>query len=86
MEKPWWVPIPYSTELEKNTKEIQMQGYFDFHFTIDDRYALFVTPNAYGGILMGIFRPYLFFQCVFNDFQCVITLLCALSVALLVNN
>ena len=31
---------------------------------------------------MRIFTPYLFFQCVFNYFQCVITLLRALSVAL----
>ena len=31
---------------------------------------------------MRIFTLYLFFQCVFNDFQCVITLLRALSVAL----
>ena len=29
---------------------------------------------------MRIFTPYLFFQCVFNDFECVITLLRALSV------
>ena len=33
---------------------------------------------------MRIFTPYLFFQCVFNNFQCVITLLRALSVALIV--
>ena len=32
---------------------------------------------------MRIFTPYLFFQCVFNDFQCVITPLRALSVALM---
>ena len=51
-------------------------------FIVDSRYALFLTPNAYGGVLMRIFTPYLFFQCVFNDFQCVITLLRALSVAL----
>ena len=34
-------------------------------------------------MLMRIFTPSLYFQCVFNDFQCVITLLRALSVALL---
>ena len=31
---------------------------------------------------MRIFTPCLFFQCVFTNFQWVITLLCALSVAL----
>ena len=40
------------------------------------------TPNAYHNMLMRIFTPSLYFQCVFNDFQCVITLLRALSVAL----
>ena len=34
-------------------------------------------------MLMRIFTPSLYFQCVFNDFQCVITLLRALSVALI---
>ena len=41
------------------------------------------TPNAYRNMLMRIFTPSLYFQSVFNDFQCVITLLRALSVALL---
>ena len=45
----------------KIQKKIQMQGYFDFHFTINDRYARFLTSNAYGGILMSNFNPYLFF-------------------------
>ena len=48
----------------------------------DNRYALLSTPNAYCDMLMRIFTPYLIFQCVFTDFQCVITLLRALSVAL----
>ena len=34
-------------------------------------------------MLMRIFTPSLYFQCVFNDFQCVISLLRALSVALI---
>ena len=34
-------------------------------------------------MLMHIFTPGLYFQCVFNDFQCVIRLLRALSVALM---
>ena len=53
-----------------------------FRFIVDDCYALFWTPNAYVDILMHIFTPCLYFQCVFNSFQCVITLLRALSVAL----
>ena len=40
------------------------------------------TLNAYQDMLMRIFTPCLFFQCVFTNFQCVITLLRALSVAL----
>ena len=48
----------------------------------DNRYALLLTPNAYCDMLMRIFTPYLIFQYVFTDFQCVITLLRALSVAL----
>ena len=57
---------------------------FDFCFKtcIDNQYALHWTPNAYRNMLMRIFTPSLYFQCVFNDFQCVITLLRALSVAL----
>ena len=57
--------------------------YFCFKTCIDNQYALLWTPNAYRNILMRIFTPRLYFQCVFNDFQCVITLLRALSVALL---
>ena len=44
--------------------------------------VLLWTPNAYWDMLMHIFTPCLFFQCVFTNFQCVITLLHALSVAL----
>ena len=50
----------------------------------DNQYALLWTPNAYSDMLMRIFTPCLFFQCVFNEFQCVITLLRALSVALII--
>ena len=45
-----------------------------------NQYALLWIPNAYRDILMRIFTPCLFFQCVFTNFQCVITLLRALSV------
>ena len=55
---------------------------FYFLFNFDNQYALLWTPNAYCDILMRIFTPCLFFQCVFIDSQCVITLLRALSVAL----
>ena len=41
---------------------------FYFRFIIDIQYALFWTPNAYHDMLMRIFTPCLFFQCVFNDF------------------
>ena len=54
-----------------------------FKTCIDNQYALNWTPNAYRNMLMSIFTPSLYFQCVFNDFQCVITPLRALSVALL---
>ena len=56
--------------------------FFCFKKCIDNQYALHWTPNAYRNMLMRIFTPSLYFQCVFNDFQCVITLLRALSVAL----
>ena len=52
--------------------------------TVDDCYELFLTFNGYGGILLRIFTPYLFFLCAFNDFQCIITLLRALYVVLYV--
>ena len=55
---------------------------FYFCLSFDNCYALLWTPNAYHVVLMRIFTPCLFFQCVFADFQCVITLLRALSVAL----
>ena len=45
-------------------------------------YVLLWTPNGYRNMLMRIFMHCLIFQCVFNYFQCVITLLHALSVAL----
>ena len=51
-------------------------------FNFANQYALLWIPNAYRDILMRIFTPCLFFQCVFTNFQCVITLLRALSVAL----
>ena len=56
--------------------------YSCFKTCIDNQYALHWTPNAYCNMLMRIFTPSLYFQCVFNDFKCVITLLRALSVAL----
>ena len=51
-------------------------------FRVANQYALLWTPNAYRDILMCIFTPCLFSQCVFTNFQCVIMLLRALSVAL----
>ena len=57
--------------------------YYCFRTCINNQYALHWTPNAYRNMLMRIFTPSLYFQCVFNDFQCVITLLRALSVALI---
>ena len=55
---------------------------FYFRYNFANKYALLWTPNAYGDLLMRIFTPFLFFQCIFTNFQCVITLLRALSVAL----
>ena len=55
---------------------------FNFRFDFDHRYALLLIPNAYYDMLMLIFTSCLFFKCVFIDFQCVITLLRSLSVAL----
>ena len=72
------------TDMGKRTYPNVMLVYFQkFGLIVDDHYALFRAPNAYRDILMRIFTPCLIFQCVFNDFQCVITLLRALSVALL---
>ena len=56
---------------------------FYFRFNFANQYALLWTPNAYWDILMHIFTHCLFFQCVFTNFQCVIMLLRALSVALI---
>ena len=50
-----------------------------FRLNIDNRCALLWIPNAYQDILMHICMPRLFFQCVFNDFQCILQ---DLSVAL----
>ena len=62
--------------------DIDNPEFYFFKTCIDNQYALHWTPNAYHNMLMRIFTPSLYFQCVFNDFQCVITLLRALSVAL----
>ena len=52
--------------------------YFCFKTCIDNQYALHWTPNAYRNMLMRIFTPSLYFQCVFNDFQCAFTrLICS---------
>ena len=67
----WWSTVPYVL------KE------FYFHFNFANQYALLWAPNAYRDMLMRIFTPWLLFKCVFTNFQCVITLLRALSVALL---
>ena len=56
---------------------------FYFSFDIENQYALLWTPNAYCDMLMRIFTSCLFFQCILNNFQCIITLLRTLSVALL---
>ena len=55
---------------------------FHFPFNFANQYALLWTPNAYHHMLMRNFTPCLFFQCVFTNFHCVVTLLRALSVAL----
>ena len=39
-----------------------MQGYFDFRFTIDNLYALFLTPNAYGSIRNAYFYALFIFS------------------------
>ena len=57
--------------------DIYLRSYFH------NWYALLLRPNAYCDMLIRIFTPFLIFQCVFTDFQCVITLLRALSVALI---
>ena len=59
----------------KIQKKCERESSFTFVFIVDDCYALYLTPNAYSDVLMLIFTPHLFFQCVFNDFQCIITLL-----------
>ena len=55
---------------------------FYFRYDFANQYALLWTHNAYRNMLMRIFTPCLFFQSFFTNFQCVITLLRALSVAL----
>ena len=55
---------------------------FNVRYNFANQYALLWTPNPYGDLLMRICTPFLFFQWVFTNFQCVITLLRALSVAL----
>ena len=71
------------TDMGKRTYPKTILVHFQkFGFIVDNHYALLWAPNAYGDILMRIFTPCLVFQCVFHDFQCLITLLHALSVAL----
>ena len=77
--------LPYFDNMLTNRQtdwHRQSRVYFCFKTCIDNQYTLHWTPNAYRNMLMRIFTPSLYFQCVFNDFQCVITLLRALSVAL----
>ena len=56
---------------------VNPEFYFSYNFA--NQYALLWTPNAYRDMLMRIFTPCLFFQCVFTNFQ---RPLRALSVAL----
>ena len=64
------------TDMGKRTYPNTILVYFQkFGYIVDVHYALLWAPNAYGDILMRIFTPCLVFQCVFHDFQCVITLL-----------
>ena len=53
----------------KRQKKSEQESSFPFSFIVDDRYALFLTPNAYSDVLMRIFTPYLFFQCVLTNFN-----------------
>ena len=71
------------TDMGKITYPNTILVYFQkFGLIVDDHYVLLWAPNAYRDILMRIITPCLVFQCVFNSFQCVITLLRALSAAL----
>ena len=38
-------------------KKSERESSFIFVFIVDDRYALFLTPNAYSDVLMRIFTP-----------------------------
>ena len=73
-------PLTICWQRDRQMDILNLDFYFRFNFA--NQYALLWTPNAYRDMLMRIFTPCLFFQCVFTNFQCVITLLRALSVAL----
>ena len=45
----------------KTQRKYECEPSFTFVFIVDDRYALFLTPNAYDDVLMRIFTPFLFF-------------------------
>ena len=74
-------PLATCWQTDRQIDILNWEVYFRYKFA--NQYALLWTPNAYWDMLMHIFTPCLFFsQCVFTNFQCVITLLRALSVAL----
>ena len=79
-------PLIICRQRDRQMDIVNPEFYFRFNFDDTCRYALLWMPNAYSDIAMHIFTPRLFFQCIFSDFQCVITLLRALSVALLLFN
>ena len=76
-----WEPLVICWQKDRLMDIVNPEVCFCLFF--DNQYALLWTPNAYSDMLMRIFTPCLFFQCVFNEFQCVITLLFASSVALI---
>ena len=65
-------PLTICQQMDRQMDIVNSEFYFHFNFA--NQYALLWTPNAYRDILMRIFTPCLFFQCVFTNFQCVITL------------
>ena len=69
-------PLTICWQMYRQMDILNPEFYFRVNFA--NHYVLLWTPNAYRDMLMRIFTPCLFFQCVFTHFQCVITpLICS---------
>ena len=73
-------PLTICLQTDRQMDFVNSEFYIRYNFA--NQNALLWTPNAYWDILMRIFTPCLFSQCVFTYFQCVTTLICSSDVVL----